>query len=114
VNGVGTCSDVSTLQDPTLLNTALLKLADVFQTSNNLSRYCVVQVLLKSAANIAEVLPVPSPHLYPLCQLVTSRLFSAPSLPQFILRGAERARVSYVGAERAGVPEAHSGRSEQL
>jgi hypothetical protein len=39
-----------------LLNAVLLKLADVFQSSNNLSRYCIVQLLQKCAPYLQQVL----------------------------------------------------------
>ncbi|KAK3274471.1 hypothetical protein CYMTET_17346, partial [Cymbomonas tetramitiformis] len=43
-------------RDTILLNTALLKLADVFQSANNLSRYCVLSVLLQCGSHIRRVL----------------------------------------------------------
>lgn len=42
-------------QDAVLLNAVLLKLADVFQSSNNLSRYCIVQLLQKCAPYLQQV-----------------------------------------------------------
>jgi len=46
---------VTRWQDAVLLNAVLLKLADVFQSSNNLSRYCVVQLLQKCAPYLQQV-----------------------------------------------------------
>jgi hypothetical protein len=47
-------------QDAVLLNAVLLKLADVFQSSNNLSRYCIVQLLQKCAPYLQQVCDAPS------------------------------------------------------